>query len=380
VLPAGTDFLPLRIPSTFGMPYEYNKYGFQRRLAPQVLEIVRARDLQLVYERMSLSTYSGVIASRALEIPLVLEYNGSEAWTSKHWGSALRDHDLAVMAEDACLRHAHLCVTVSDVLRDELLARGVAEERIACYPNCVDPDLFDPERFGTSDRLALRESLGIAEDAVVVTFLGTFGQWHGVDVLARGMRRLVEEHHEWLDRRRVHFLLVGDGARAAEVDEILGGDARCADFCTRVGLVAQDDAPRYLAISDVAMSPHVPNPDGSRFFGSPTKLFEYMAMALPIVASRLDQIGEVLRPSLHASALPGAELDGATEALSLLAEPGDVEQLVTAIRFLVEQPSWRAALGRNARREALARYTWRHHVATILDRLDGLGLNPGDPS
>ncbi len=59
---------------------------------------------------------------------------------------------------------------------------------------------------------------------------------------------------------------------------------------------SQSEAPTYLAISDIVVSPTVPNPDGSPFFGSPTKLFEYMAMGKPIVASDLDQIGEVLTP------------------------------------------------------------------------------------
>ena len=49
-----------------------------------------------------------------------------------------------------------------------------------------------------------------------------------------------------------------------------------------------------LAACDVLASPHMGNPDGTRFFGSPTKLFEYMAMGRAIVASDLEQIGEVL--------------------------------------------------------------------------------------
>ncbi len=52
-------------------------------------------------------------------------------------------------------------------------------------------------------------------------------------------------------------------------------------------------------------------PDGSRFFGSPTKLFEYMAMGKGIVASRLDQLAEVLE---H-------------DQTAWLVTPGDVEEL-----------------------------------------------------
>jgi glycosyltransferase involved in cell wall biosynthesis len=322
---------------------------------------------------MSMSTYAGVVLSRSTKLPLILEYNGSEAWISRHWGAGLRDQDLAVMAEDACLRHAHLLVTVSKALRDELLQRGFPAERIVCYPNCIDPERFDPARFDDEARSTLRRRHGIPEDAIVVGFLGSFGLWHGVDVLARAARLLVEQEYEWIDAKRVRFLLVGDGFKAAEVDRILSEDERCAALFTRTGLVAQAEAPRYLATADVLVSPHLRNADGTAFFGSPTKLFEYMAMAKPIVASDLDQIGEVLARSLRISELPDDGPPGEVSELAVLTEPGDVDQVALAIKFLVDHPEWRTRLGENARREALAHYTWSHHVGAILQRADEFG-------
>ena len=59
----------------------------------------------------------------------------------------------------------------------------------------------------------------------------------------------------------------------------------------------------------------MPLEDGSEFFGSPTKLFEYMAMGKGIVASRLGQIGDVL----------------SDEETALLIEPGNARQLADAI-------------------------------------------------
>ena len=60
------------------------------------------------------------------------------------------------------------------------------------------------------------------------------------------------------------------------------------------GSLPSDKVAEYLDASDILVSPHIPMPDGSRFFGSPTKLFEYMAMGKAIVASRLEQLAEVL--------------------------------------------------------------------------------------
>jgi glycosyltransferase involved in cell wall biosynthesis len=139
---------------------------------------------------------------------------------------------------------------------------------------------------------------------------------------------------------------------------------------TLTGLVEQDEAPAYLAACDILLSPHVPNPDGSRFFGSPTKLFEYMAMARPIVASDLDQIGQVLRPALASDGSPTG--GGTDEALAVLVRPGERDDLLRGLSLLVEHPELRNRLGHNARRQVLSRYTWTRNVEEVLHRLEAV--------
>jgi glycosyltransferase involved in cell wall biosynthesis len=238
----------------------------------------------------------------------------------------------------------------------------------------VDPSVFDPSRFLESTRLALRRRLGISEDATVVMFIGTFGQWHGVGVFANAIRTLVDRDSEWLRSKKVHFLLVGDGLMMPEVRETLSG-APYEAFATLAGLVPQSEAPQHLAIADVVASPHVGNADGSRFFGSPTKLFEYMAMGKAIVASNLDQIGTVLKEGIHAGELPCDGPQTGERGLAVLCPPGDVEALCRGLRFAVASPAWRDVLGRNARAEALAKYTWSHHVSAILESLPAKGVS-----
>jgi glycosyltransferase involved in cell wall biosynthesis len=107
----------------------------------------------------------------------------------------------------------------------------------------------------------------------------------------------------------------------------------------------------YLDASDILVSPHVPMPDGSRFFGSPTKLFEYMAMGKAIVASRLDQLAEVLE---H-------------ERTALLVAPGNAEELAQAIRRLALNPAERESLGAAARQAAVEHHDWARNVAYALN-------------
>jgi glycosyltransferase involved in cell wall biosynthesis len=349
-------------------PYELNHYRYHRRFARRAWHDLRRSPPDVLYQRLGLANYAGAALARRLRVPLVVEYNGSEAWVARHWGLGLRFPKTAAAAERALLRHASVIVTVSNVLRDELVERGVPEAKIVTHPNGIDPERFDPSAFDVGTIRAVRVACGIDPDAVVCGFIGTFGQWHGVLVLAEAIRRFAEREREWLLRHRVHFLVIGDGLLMPEVRAILEAPETAA-LATLTGLVPQDQAPRYLAACDVLLSPHVPNADGSRFFGSPTKLFEYMCIERAIVASGLEQIADVLQPAIRPGSAARELEAGTTDAVAVVVTPGDVDELMAGVRLTVERPELRRRIAANARRLALGRYTWAHHVDAILSRV-----------
>ena len=367
------NVVQLTPPATFGLPSELNYFRFSRMVERELARSLQMDGYDFIYQRLSLANYSGMRLSRAFMVPLVIEYNGSEVWVAQNWGAGVRFANLSLRAEEQTLKAAQVVVTVSNVLRDELVSRGIQKWRIVSYPNCINPEMFDPARYSTSAAAALRAKHGIPRDAVLATFVGTFGPWHGAEVLARAIRRLATSRPEWLRDNRVHFLFVGDGIRCAESKHILVEEISNRHV-TFTGLIPQTEAPRYLAASDVLMSPHVPNVDGTKFFGSPTKLFEYMAMGKAIVASDLDQVGDVLKNALHAQSLPTAQPGTSASEMAVLTTPGSEEEIVQSLEFLIEYLAWRVKLGANARKEALAQYTWKHHVAAILARLSEVEL------
>ena len=158
---------------------------------------------------------------------------------------------------------------------------------------------------------------------------------------------------------------VGDGLTAPAVREILAHPA-VAPRVTLAGLRPQTETPITLAASDILVSPHAPNADGSAFFGSPTKLFEYMAMARPIVASDLDQIGQVLRgwtPGEPARPTSDPAVTG------LLVRPGDVADLARGLaEAAAMSPEERAAMGGRARSLVESAFSWSANVAAVLER------------
>jgi glycosyltransferase involved in cell wall biosynthesis len=119
--------------------------------------------------------------------------------------------------------------------------------------------------------------------------------------------------------------------------------------------VPQAETPELLAACDLCVSPHVPNEDGSPFFGSPTKLFEYLASGRAVIASDLGQIGEVLEHDRNAWLVP----------------PGDAVALADALVRLADDPALRRRLGDAGRDDACRRFSWTAHVERILERLTG---------
>jgi glycosyltransferase involved in cell wall biosynthesis len=357
-------------------PFETNQHRYQDVFVNEALKLAAKQKPDFLYQRYALNDTTGLILRRRLKVPLVLEFNGSEVWAQRHWGEPLRFERLAQAIESVNLRHADLVVVVSQALVEQAVSLGAAPERVLFYPNAIDPLVFDPGRFSDEDRRAMRRELGIPEEGLLLTFVGTFGRWHGTDVLAEAIRQLIDEERSWLEGHSVHFLYVGDGALAPRVHSILGAGLG-APFVTLAGFQPQTQTPRILAASDILLSPHVPNPDGTPFFGSPTKLFEYMAMARPIVASDLDQIGWVLkgwRPGDPATGLPNES------HAAVLVEPGSVDALVQGIKKTVEMfPEEREALGREARRLALESFTWDKNVAAVLERLRKGSSRPNRP-
>jgi glycosyltransferase involved in cell wall biosynthesis len=346
-------------------PYELNAYRYHRSFTAALLPHLAAQRPDALYHRLSLGSWAGVAAARRMGIPVIVEYNGSEVWVSRHWGRRLLFERLAARGEAVGLRAADLVVVVSEPLADEVRSHGVPADRIVVHPNGVDTALFDPARFSAEACRVVRTNAGIPEHATVCTFVGSFGRWHGVEVLAAAIRELAADR-AWIERPDVRFLLIGVGAMMPLARREL---APVHDIVTFAGLRPQDETPAWLAASDVLLSPHVPNPDGTRFFGSPTKLFEYMAMGRAIVASALEQIADVLQPAYVASALPdNVSVADVADRVAIVSTPGNVSEFVRGIRFAVEQPGVRGKLGSNARAAAQARYTWDAHVEALLAR------------
>ncbi len=316
----------------------------------------RAVKPAFIYERLCMGNFCGAALSHELRIPYLVEYNGSEISMTRSFGGVPLTHeDLFVAAEDFAFKQATMISVVSQVIKDSLVARGVDAGKILVNPNGADPGTYRPME--PAAKLALRTQLGFASDDCVVGFTGTFGGWHGIEVLAQAIAPICAR------QSRVKFLLIGDGTHKPVVDAAVVAH-RLESRVKSMGRVPQAEGARLLGACDLYVSPHNSHMVDSKFFGSPTKLFEYMAMAGGIVGSDLEQLGEVLSPALRVTDLRKPDLAVSVER-AILCTPGDADEFIEAVVALSERPAIAAALGRNARQAVLDEYSWRRHVRHV---------------
>lgn len=333
------------------------------------LKKILEKDIKIydaIYHRYTGNSFIAAYFAKKYSIPLILEFNSSIVWSIKNWSvqqafpknflrycfNRLIRLPLTKKIEKYNLRYASIVTVVSNALKENLLKMGVAEFKILVNPNGVNPDKYSDKLIG----IRIRKKLEIDNEMIVLGFIGTFGQWHGIMELAKAIILFYSHYPDMIHKTR--FLLIGDGILMPEVKKIIStSDNR--DNVILTGLIDQNMAPEYLAACDIFLSPHIPNKDGSKFFGSPTKLFEYMAMGKPIIASDLDQIGEILSHNIDA----------------YLVEPGNVDQLAKAMKILADDQNLRTRLEKKAREKVLKYYTWDKHVDRILDKFQNVPIH-----
>lgn len=303
-----------------------------------------AGPFDFVYERYSLWSHAAMDHAADAGVPGLLEVN-APLIEEQALHRGLHDRAGAEAVARRVFRAASAVVAVSEEVARYVVDRGAPAGRVHVIPNGVDPG-----RFPTG----LPPSRPAPPGVFTVGFVGTMRPWHGLPVLLDA----VETLHR-LDPR-VRLLAVGDGPERAAIEADAGrrGLGGAVEF---TGAVTRDAVPALLASMDAAVAPY---PRDANFYFSPLKVYEYMAAGLPVVASRVGQVAQILE----------ADVTG------LLCEPGDAAALAGAIQRLRQDPVLRGRLGGAARRIVAERHTWDAVAAQILVLASGCPSAPRDPS
>lgn len=323
-----------------------------------------------IYERICLGNFCGALLSRQMGIPYIVEYNGSEISMRRSFDGAGYQYEREyLLAEALAFKQATMISVVSAEVKAGLVSRGVSEDKILVNPNGADLDAYSPAP--PDEKVAIRMHAGLDPRKPVVGFTGTFGGWHGIDVLAAALPVICQRVPD------AQFLMIGDGNYKHLIDTAVADNKlQGRVFC--VGRVPQAEGARLLKACDLYVSPHSSHMVDSKFFGSPTKIFEYMAMGGGIVASDLEQIGQILSPALRVADLQRPDVT-AGPARAVLCEPGNVAEFTDAVSLLLERRSLWATLGHNSRQAVADHYSWGRHVGRLWPFISGERSSAGLP-
>ncbi|MDQ2785551.1 MAG: glycosyltransferase family 4 protein [Chloroflexota bacterium] len=316
---------------------------------PRVRKIVSDWQPDIIIERFYTFAGGGMLAAHTCTIPAILEVNApvfDPPGTAKERVDRWIGHAMRRWATQQC-RWADaivtpLATTVPAAVRDKVtpLQWGANVRH------------FDPARFPRTGAAAqtLRRRYGIPPNAPVVGFIGSFRAWHGAAEAIRAFDRVRAQIPD------AALLLVGDGPERQTLERAVRDASQMGIVFT--GAVPYHDVPLHLALCAVAVAPFVPSLhaplDYFGFYWSPLKIFEAMAMTVPVVTTSVAPLTEIVR---------GA---------GIAVPERDTDALAAAIVDVLRDPDRRAAMGAIGRARVVAEWSWEahcRHLDTLMTRL-----------
>jgi len=229
---------------------------------------------------------------------------------------------------------AKALIVLTSFIKKRLVGVGVKEDKIL-----VAPDGVDLEKFAIDvSKQEAQEKLNLPKDKEIILYSGSFYlyDWKGIDVLLEAVKYFEKD-----------WLLILVGGNKHEIEEIKR--KYNLDKVLLIERKPHSEIPYYLKAADVLV---IPNKKGSRFseeYTSPLKLFEYMASGVPIVASDLPSIREILN-----------------ESNAILVEPNNPQKLAENIKKVLQDKDFADRISKQAL-EDVQNYTWQKRAGNILE-------------
>ncbi len=295
-------------------------YVFYMLMAIVTAPAVKKPDVVISTSPQFFCGLAGYFVSRMKRVPWILEIR--DLWPESIIAVGAMRKSLAIRLlekiETFAYRKADHIVSVTDSFVEHIAGRGVPHERISVIKNGVDLDFYDPARRAPE----LAEELGLG-GRFVAAYVGTHGMAHGLETVLDAAELLREAP-------RIAFLLVGDGAERQRLLQMR--DQRGLSNVVMLGQQPKERMPDIWAITDASLVLLRDQPVFRTVI--PSKIFESMAMARPIVLGVRGEVEGIIRSA-------GA---------GLCIQPENATELADAVRKLAYNPELCETLGRSGRR------------------------------
>jgi len=279
----------------------------------------------------------GLALARHFDKPFIYEVRSfhEHLWGSGR-GKGVLDREwtqLRRAQELRCMNEADAIVTIAEAMREELIGRGVPEEKVHVVPNAVDEARFDS--VPVSEDLRVKLGLG---GTTVVGYISNISYREGHDTLIRAFAKVST------GRDDVRCLLVGDGPERGRI-ETLARALGVADRLVMTGEIDHAEIDRYYSLIDVFVVPR--RQDHASDYVTPLKPYEALALKRAVIVSD--------RPSLR-------EIVGDGEERGLIHRSEDPDHLAVRIAELLDDPARRLRLGDVGRHWVLSERVWRQNA------------------
>lgn len=286
----------------------------------------------VIHAHLHEGAFVGAFLKPMIQVPLLFDCQGSLCGELLDHGFMQRNgllHRFFAGVESWIVRRADTIVTSSTPTADALQRDfPTIAGRLAAFPDAVDVEVFRPMA-GDS---ALRQQLGIPTDKRLIVYLGAMTTYQGVDLLLDVLTTLTAQRDDF------HALLMGY-PEAGYVRR--AADLGLSDRITFTGRIDYAEAPRYLALGDIAVSPKLSATEANG------KLLNYLACGLPCVVFDTPVNRELL---------------GDVGVYAIL---GDAADYGKCLSDLLDNPERLTILSHQSRDHAVANHSWVARVAVL---------------
>ena len=324
-----------------------HKLYFDVALAATVQRTARSFKPDIVHSHIHEGALLGWTVRQLRGVPLVFDYQGSllAEMLDHHFVRPNSPFVPALRLLERRIDRSADAIITSSYNAEQGLRERIRDysERISTLPDAVNTQTFAPPSNGMerSATVALKHSLGIPTERKVVVYLGLLAHYQGTDNLLEAAAII---KNEW-GRGDIHFLVMGfPGVETYSSQAERLGLNHHISF---PGRIPYTDAPRYLALGDVAVAPKLSLTEGAGKIGN------YMAMGLPTVAFDTPVSREYLGP------------------LGVYAERGNSRDLAAKLCEVLDNPGTYREVGKQLRQQAIANLSWDaaiDHIEAVYER------------
>lgn len=306
-----------------------------KALAAQIEQVAEKFKPDLLHAHSPvLTALAALRANKKLGLPLLYEIRAF--WEDAAVGNGTgREASLKYRAtralESYAVRKADAVAVICEGLRSDLIARGVAPDKITVSPNGVDLDLFGTPLSFDAD---LADELGLG-DADILGFIGSFYDYEGLDDLIAAMPLIVAR------QPRAKLVLVGGGPMENALREQVKSSP-VADHILFTGRVPHDQVERYYSLIDILVYPR--KKMRLTDLVTPLKPLEAMAQQRLVAASDVGGHRELIEDGVTGTLFPADNPIGLADAIcKMLAErAGWAERKAVARAYVERDRNWSA--------------------------------------